>query len=226
MPHARPVPFRCDAVKYNIEQLTRLFTTISGPKVFDFVVVWVLLSGSPSLCLSVCLSVRLSVSLPSVEKIEHMRLVHEAELAEMDRRLKERGADSSRLEEKLRGVEEAKIREVQGMRQTLDLAIAQLQTQTQDVVDRRLMANLVLQYHTKNRSPEVLELLARILGLNEDEKRAIGLIRSRGILGGLIAPLPPPDISAEEVGSSNLVELWVRFLEDETGAGGGPASKS
>ena len=87
----------------------------------------------------------------------------------------------------------------------------------QDVVDRKLMTNLIVQYHQKKFSPEVLELLGRVLGFSEDEKNKVGL-RRRGLLG-LLTPLAPP-ISAEE--QPNLVELWVSFLEKETDTPGGP----
>jgi len=63
----------------------------------------------------------------------------------------------------------------------------------------------------------VLELISRVLGFSDEEKEIVG-IRSQNKAGimGMISPLPPPSISPEEVGSSNLVELWVSFLEKET----------
>lgn len=64
---------------------------------------------------------------------------------------------------------------------------------------------------------QVLELISRVLGFSDEEMRVAG-IRSRNNAGimGMISPLPPPSFSPEEVGSSNLVELWVSFLEKET----------
>mmetsp|Transcript_46237 Transcript_46237/g.93315 ORF Transcript_46237/g.93315 Transcript_46237/m.93315 type:complete len:507 (-) Transcript_46237:132-1652(-) len=112
-------------------------------------------------------------------------------------------------------VADAKEMEISQMRRSLDLAIDQLQTQTSNVVDCGLMRNLLLQYFAKAKSQEVLELIAKILGLSEDDKEKIGL-RRKGILRHLITPLPPSELSAEEVQGSNLVELWVAFLEKET----------
>jgi hypothetical protein len=64
---------------------------------------------------------------------------------------------------------------------------------------------------------QVLELISRVLGFSEEEKQTAGLRpRNAGGVMGMISPLTPPSFSAEEVGSSNLVELWVSFLEKET----------
>ena len=150
----------------------------------------------------------------SVE-LEHARKAWEVQAEAHESALRKMRDCVSGLELQLSAVGAEKEREVQGMRRTLDLAIEQLQSSAEDVVDRKLMSNLIIQYHTKKEKKEVLGLLARILNFSEDEKSAVGLGTRRGILSGLIAPLPPPDISAEEVGNSNLVELWVKFLERE-----------
>jgi chromosome segregation ATPase len=124
--------------------------------------------------------------------------------------------DVQRMTRNLTEVQNGKDAEVQGMRRTLDLAIEQLQASTQEVVDRNLMQNLVVQYHQKNRSSEVLELMARILGLSEDQKAACGLHSRRPLLTGIRSLLPAPDLAFEVAEGSNLVELWVKFLETES----------
>lgn len=87
----------------------------------------------------------------------------------------------------------------------------------QDVVDRRLISNVLVQYLQKGKSLEVLALLAKILNMSSEEKAAIGLRPKPGSgLLGMLTSLPAPEISAEEVEKSNLVELWVSFLEKET----------
>jgi hypothetical protein len=59
------------------------------------------------------------------------------------------------LERKLGGMADEKHVEVRQMRRTLDQAIEQLTAKNEDVVDRRLVASIVVQYFAKKRSVEV-----------------------------------------------------------------------
>ena len=72
------------------------------------------------------------------------------------------------------------------------------------MVDRKLVTNLIVTYHTRRRSPEVLELMSRILSFSEEDKRKVGLSKDQrnfvgGLLSSVIAPPPVPDLPAEQV---------------------------
>jgi hypothetical protein len=150
-------------------------------------------------------------------KIEHLKVTHKEVQGSQCEEMAKLQSELADAQHALSGLADVKETEISRMRRSLDLAIEQLQVQTEDVVDRSLVRNLLLQYFAKGKSAEVLELFTNILGFNDDDKQKVGLHpRGKGLLHQLIAPLPPPELSAEEVEGSNLVELWVAFLEKET----------
>lgn len=94
------------------------------------------------------------------------------------------------------------------------------------------MCNLIVAYHERNRRRDILEVIGKILQFSPEDREKVGL-GSGGvgrIISNMIAPLPPPPIDEQEVfrGSArqcphvslfqetNLLELWVHFLEAET----------
>ena len=76
------------------------------------------------------------------------------------------------------------------------------QASDQDVVDRKLITNLIVAYHSRRRPREVLDLMARILNFSEEEKRQVGLVgRGLGIsklLGNVFTPLPAPELPPDK----------------------------
>lgn len=108
-----------------------------------------------------------ALSARSRKEIEAVKADHDFQLDLMKQELvkelrgKERELDLMRseignLEGKLDGVTEEKNLEVSQMRQTLDKAIERITTKNEDVVDRRLIASIIVQYFAKNRSVEVI----------------------------------------------------------------------
>ncbi len=121
------------------------------------------------------------------------------------------------------------------MQKQLNEALNQLGETKGDVVDRPLVTNLIVNYFERNRSREVLGLIARILLFTDEQKENVGLkvpptskiISSlfNTIItgGGMIAPTDSSDPlrqhatpSKPKVEGNNLAELWVNFLIAES----------
>ena len=101
--------------------------------------------------------------------------------------------------------------------------------QDNTLVDRRLVVATLVAYFERpaHQKQEVMEVMARILQLDQDEKHRMGLGPKKGLTGAIKswatwlspwdpndAPLPGPDPNA---GPENLADLWVDFLLKETG---------
>ena len=113
------------------------------------------------------------------------------------------------------------------MAKTLDSALKQLQNSREDVVDRALIANLIVNYFHRNRDKDILGLIAKILSFNDDQKEIVGL-QPVSLIASILTtvvgkPPPPPDIEGD-----NLAELWVNFLlvESESAKNNGMLSPS
>jgi len=111
------------------------------------------------------------------------------------------------------------------MRRSLDEAIHRLQTTQEDVIDRNVMKNILLDWCTlndKSKRHQVLEVMANLLHFSEDEKEKVHLtsksldsVRAK-VVGALAAPLPPSKADVEHLEGSNVHEKWVNFLMAET----------
>lgn len=78
------------------------------------------------------------------------------------------------------------------MQQALNAAIHQLQHSQEDVVDRALVANLIVQYFSKGRSREVLRILSKILNFNDTQLVAVGLkVAPTTIIDSFMSVLAP-----------------------------------
>ena len=121
------------------------------------------------------------------------------------------------------------------MQQQLNEALNQLGETKGDVVDRVLVTNLIVNYFERNRSREVLGLIARILLFTDEQKEIVGLkvpptskiisslFNSIITGGGIIAPTDSSDPLRQnatplkpKVEGNNLAELWVNFLIAES----------
>lgn len=109
------------------------------------------------------------------------------------------------------------------MRRSLDEAIHRLQTTQEDVVDRVLMKNILMDWLTKTGVKErkdVLEVMASLLHFTEEEKDKVHLHAPAGTLGKVVgsvaAPLPPSRADVEHLEGNNVREKWVNFLLAET----------
>ena len=139
-----------------------------------------------------------------------------SELAASNRKLE---MDVQRTAQELALGLKEKDGEVLQMRRTLDEAVMRLTRD--DVVDKGLVTNLIVTYHAKHRSPEVLELMAKMLDFSDEDKRKVGL-RSRRSTGSLGSQgLAAEEGAADGVQTSNVLELWVSFLAAEESESGG-----
>ena len=116
------------------------------------------------------------------------------------------------------------------LRKALDEAIARLQTNQEDVIDRSLIKNIILDWHAKKGKAkrDVMILLGSILHFTEDEKDKALISEGPGtfdrVYGAVAAPLPRSKLDADKIEGDtifihgdNLREKWVNFLLAETG---------
>lgn len=109
----------------------------------------------------------------------------------------------------------------------------------EDNVDRHLVTNYLMQFLALDRSDakkfQILQLIAALLGWNEEQKEQAGLLRQGSLASGnLRLPVSPfrrtpstPSLSTDFVPESpggtatkeSLAELWSEFLEREAEAG-------
>lgn len=111
------------------------------------------------------------------------------------------------------------------MRRSLDEAIYRLQTTQEDVIDRNVMKNILLDWCTlsdKSKRHQVLQVMANLLHFSEEEKEKVHLtsksldsVRAK-VVGALAAPLPPSKADVEHLEGNNVHEKWVNFLLAET----------
>lgn len=96
-------------------------------------------------------------------------------------------------------------------------------------VDRRIVIKLLVTYFQRNHSKEVLDLMVRMLGFPEEDKRRIGAAQNsagkgvvRGVLGlpgRLVGGILGGNTALPSSGSSehqSFADLWVDFLLKET----------
>jgi len=109
----------------------------------------------------------------------------------------------------------------------------------EDNVDRQLVTNHFLHFLALDRSDpkkfQILQLIAALLGWDEQQKEQAGLLRTGSLSGSLRLPVSPfrrtpstPSLSSDFTPQSpggasreSLAELWSDFLEREAEAGGG-----
>lgn len=109
------------------------------------------------------------------------------------------------------------------LRRSLDEAIHRLQTSQEDVIDRVLMKNILLDWFSKTGKgkKDVLALMASVLHFTEEEKDAIHIGDHSGALGKVVgavaAPLPPSAADIDHLEGDTVREKWVNFLLAEAG---------
>jgi hypothetical protein len=109
------------------------------------------------------------------------------------------------------------------LRKALDEAISRLQMNQEDVIDRSLIKNIILDWHVKKGKAkrDVMILLGSILHFTEDEKDKAYIGDGPGTLdmvyGAVAAPLPPAKLNVDKLEGDNVREKWVNFLLAETG---------
>jgi chromosome segregation ATPase len=146
-----------------------------------------------------------------------LRMVQQA----ADKAVKNAMDEISVLETKL----EALRSENNQTRRSLDEAIHRLQSSQEDVIDRTLMKNIVIDWCTmkdNDKRHQVLELMAKVLDFSDEEKDKVHLTHMdiqhirKSFVGALAAPLPPSKADVEHLEGENVREKWVNFLLAET----------
>jgi chromosome segregation ATPase len=119
--------------------------------------------------------------------------------------------------------QEEYLRENVNLRRSLDEAIQRLHSKEEDVIDRSLMKNILLDWHSKSGKAkrDVLAVMSSVLHFTEEEKEKCGLIESQHaiskVVGTLAPPLNPAAKSPEELDGDSIREKWVSFLLAECG---------
>lgn len=154
--------------------------------------------------------------------LEATHEAHEARINELqyaaEQEMKKLRDEIKRSEEK---VEKFRNENVQ-MRRSLDEAINRLQTTQEDVIDRTLMKNILLDWLTKTGQKErqqVLELMANVLHFTENEKAKVHIGDSSHGFGRVVesvAKFPPAKADLEHLEGENVREKWINFLLAET----------
>ena len=145
---------------------------------------------------------------------EHVRQLQAA----ADAALKNSMQEIQHLEGQLKKYESENIQ----MRRSLDEAIHRLQMNQEDVIDRTLMKNILMDWLTKAGAKErkdILELMASVLHFTEEEKERVHISSSHiatSLLGKLSAPVPAPKADMENLQGDTVSEKWVSFLLAET----------
>ncbi|XP_057979892.1 golgin candidate 4 isoform X2 [Malania oleifera] len=145
-----------------------------------------------------------------------------AKLSQADRMLAEGKIRVNKLEE-----DNAKLR------RALEQSMTRLNRMSMDsdyFVDRRIVIKLLVTYFLRNHSKEVLDLMVRMLGFSEEDKKRIGFAQQgagKGVVRGVLG-LPGRLVGGILGGSSaeahanmasenqSFADLWVDFLLKET----------
>jgi chromosome segregation ATPase len=141
----------------------------------------------------------------------HIREIQQAS----DEALKKTMEEQKQLEAKL---ETFRAENVQ-MRRSLDEAIHRLQTTQEDVIDRTLMKNILLDWLMKTNAKEkkpILEVMASVLHFTEEEKQKVHIDDRHIALGKVMGPFPPSKADMQHLEGDNVREKWVNFLLAET----------
>ena len=118
--------------------------------------------------------------------------------------------------------EEYRVDNVQ-MRRSLDQAIHRLQATQEDVIDRQVIKNILLDWLTKTdaqKKRQVLEMMASLLHFTDEEKSRVHIKEGselfEKVVHAVAVPLPPAKADLEHLEGDNVREKWVNFLLGET----------
>ncbi|KAK7292740.1 hypothetical protein RJT34_15592 [Clitoria ternatea] len=119
------------------------------------------------------------------------------------------------------------------LRRAVEQSITRLNRMSVDsdyLVDRRIVIKLLVTYFQKNHSREVLDLMVRMLGFSDEDKRKIGMAQQgsgkrvvRGVLGlpgrlvgGIMGGSSTESAANAGSDDQSFADLWVDFLLKET----------
>lgn len=115
------------------------------------------------------------------------------------------------------------------LRRSLDEAIARLQVSQEEVIDRVLMKNVLLDWHSKKGEERaaVMGVMASMLAFNDEEKERAEVYNkgvdknNKGVVsrvvGAVAAPLPKSAVDINELEGETVSDKWKAFLLSEIG---------
>mmetsp|Transcript_56627 Transcript_56627/g.137549 ORF Transcript_56627/g.137549 Transcript_56627/m.137549 type:complete len:929 (-) Transcript_56627:2169-4955(-) len=153
-----------------------------------------------------------------------LKQTHERELHEVQKAADEAVRNSMREMAILEGNIEKLRSENNQMRRSLDEAISQLQSSQEDVIDRQVMKQMVVDWCTltdKSKRHQVLKVLSNLLGFSPEEKEKVHLsgldldsVGSRFV--ETLAPRRTTTADVEHLEGENVTEKFFNFLMEET----------
>ncbi|CAK4657895.1 unnamed protein product [Aphanomyces euteiches] len=103
------------------------------------------------------------------------------------------------------------------LREALERTAVQLHADN-DSVDKRMVVQMMLQYHESSNKTDILEVMGRILGFTEEDKERLlshpGRIKGIPMLGSIFGATPAP--SSVDVSGKSFSDAWADFLLKET----------
>ena len=161
--------------------------------------------------------------------INALRQIHETELYELQKASDKAVKNVMHEMELLEGEMEKLKSENNQMRRSLNEAIHRLQTTQEDVIDRNVMKNILVDWCTlndKKKRQQVLQVMANLLHFSDEERgkvhlTSMNLDSSVGakMVGAFAAPLPPSKVDMDHLEGENAREKFVNFLMAETDDG-------
>ncbi|CAK4842618.1 unnamed protein product [Aphanomyces euteiches] len=103
------------------------------------------------------------------------------------------------------------------LREALERTTVQLLADN-DSVDKRMVVQMMLQYHESSNKTDILEVMGRILGFTEEDKERLlshpGRIKGIPMLGSIFGATPAP--SSVDVSGKSFSDAWADFLLKDT----------
>ncbi|GMH80173.1 hypothetical protein TrLO_g11622, partial [Triparma laevis f. longispina] len=115
------------------------------------------------------------------------------------------------------------------LRRSLDEAIGRLQATQDEVIDRTLMKNVLLDWHSKQGDERnaVMSIMASMLAFTDEEKNTAELYDVaaaagkegvvRRVMDNIAAPMPQPAVNVNELEGDTVSDKWKSFLLAEIG---------
>ena len=153
--------------------------------------------------------------------------LHEGEVQEIEAKHQE---DLKAQQERYKK-QEARLDETRAdnvtLRRSLDEAIGRLQATQEEIIDRALMKNVLLDWHSKQGEERnaVMSIMASMLNFSDEEKKTAEVYNNvagkegvvRRIVGNIAAPMPQPAVNVNELEGDTVSDKFQAFLLAEIG---------
>jgi chromosome segregation ATPase len=159
-----------------------------------------------------------AVNAAHAAELDALKLVLQNELRQVQKAADDAVRNTMEEVKELEGkLENLRVENVQ-TRRALDEAIDRLSQTQDDVVDRTVMKNILLDWLTKAGKKErsqVLEMMADLLHFTDDEKRRVHIDGRSPSIRNIMSP-PPAKVDVKNLEGENVREKWVNFLLAES----------